>query len=119
MPSPPHRPFALGGAPNPANQGLHLLSAAPDAAAAVQTLQSQLPPEGEALPALERSLRREAELHTLVRAIVFGRLMSMLQLSRAIVHSHPFMINPVAIAAEVVQAVRAKAAGARLSGGSC
>ena len=54
---------------------------------------------GEVLPALERNMRQEGAAHLLVRGLVFGGLLSIVQVCRASVHSYPFFISATGLAA--------------------
>ncbi|GLC44379.1 hypothetical protein PLESTB_000476000 [Pleodorina starrii] len=61
--------------------------------------QQQVPPEAEVLPSLERNMRKEGAAHLLVRAFMFGRVLSIVQMCRAAVHSYPYFPNPTGLAA--------------------
>ncbi|EFJ51921.1 hypothetical protein VOLCADRAFT_86913 [Volvox carteri f. nagariensis] len=62
-------------------------------------VEMHVPPEGEVLPVLERSLRKESAAHLLVRSFLFGRTLSIVQFCRAALHSYPFFPNATGLAA--------------------
>lgn len=61
--------------------------------------QLEVPPEAEVLPALSRNLRKESAAHLLLRGFMFGRLLSILQAARVMVHSYPWFPNATALTA--------------------